>query len=379
MRICYFADGRYIHAERWMKYFIDKGHEMHLISFAEVSGERAQELANSGIRYHGAVGNFHLKRFWLTLKDLKFVRSVFRNEKIEILHSHFLGPNTWYAALSGFHPHIITVMGGDVTGPAWSPSANVQEKWLTPYALRNADALTAWSGFLARRVKPFVRDGVEIETIHGGVELERFVNAQASSTELRERLRISESGRVVFSPRLIRRLYNIDVIAQAAGLICAEQPETYFVMALPETILDDEYVAQVKEIFSSGPAKDYIRFVPTIGHEQMPDYFFLADVTISIPSTDGTPMSVLESMACGTPTVIGDLPDYDKEYFEHGKTTLMVDVKNPRSVADAVLRLLKEDETATAIAGEARRRVLETGGYEFQMSKMGEIYERVSR
>jgi L-malate glycosyltransferase len=378
MRICYFADGRYIHAERWMRYFADRGHEMHLISFAEVSPGRVDEMEKLGITYHGAVGSFHLKKFWLTLKDLRFVTSVLRKEKIDILHSHFLGANTWYGALSGFHPHIITVMGGDVIGENWSPSKNVQERLLTPYALRNADALTAWSRLLVDRIKPFLRPAVTVDVVHGGVELERFTSAP-ELTRFREELQIPENGQVVFSPRLIRQLYNIDVIAHAAGLVCAEQPNAYFVMALPETILDDDYIVQVKDIFANGAAKRKVRFVPTIGHEQIPKYFFLADVTISIPSTDGTPMSVLESMACGTPTVIGDLPDYDEEYFVHEKTTLMADVKSPRSVADAVLRLLTEKETAAAISAEARRRVFETGSYEHQMGKMERIYERLVR
>jgi len=36
MRICYLADGSYVHQLRWMRYFVAKGHEMHLVSFAEV-------------------------------------------------------------------------------------------------------------------------------------------------------------------------------------------------------------------------------------------------------------------------------------------------------------------------------------------------------
>jgi glycosyltransferase involved in cell wall biosynthesis len=102
-------------------------------------------------------------------------------------------------------------------------------------------------------------------------------------------------------------------------------------------------------------------------------------VMVSIPSTDGTPMTVLESMACGTPTVIGDLPDYDKEYFEHEKTTRMANVKDPQAVAASVLRLLSDKDMAASIAAEARRRVVETGSYEFQMEKMEKIYKRVAR
>ena len=359
-----------------MKYFVERGYDVHLISFAEITAERVGELTTLGIKYHGVTGNVHLKRFWLTLKDLKFVRSVLKKEKIDILHSHFLGPNVWYGALSGFHPHIVTAMGGDVTGKDWTPSRNAQERFLTPYALRNADVVTAWGPVLAERLRPYVRKGVNIEITHGGVDLKQFKPGSKSSF-LRKSLNIPEDGRIVFSPRLIRRLYNIDTIARAAGLVCTQRLNVYFVIALPETILDDEYVTEIKQIFADSAAKDAVRFVPTIRYDEMADHYRLADASVSIPDTDGTPMTVLESMACGTPTVIGNLPDYDREYFEHEATTLMTDVKDPHSVANTILRFLSDGDLANRITDEARHRVTATGGYEYQMGKMDEIYRRV--
>ena len=157
MKICYYADGRYVHALRWMKFFAERGHEMHLISFAEVSNERASELEKNGIKYHGHTGDFHLKKPWFTLRDLGFVRSVLRHQRIDILHSHFLAQNIWYGYLSRFHPHLITVMGGDIIGENWKPDANAQERLLTERALKNADGITAWSAMLAQRVKPFLK------------------------------------------------------------------------------------------------------------------------------------------------------------------------------------------------------------------------------
>jgi glycosyltransferase involved in cell wall biosynthesis len=376
MRICYFADGRSIHTQRWMKYFSGHGHEMYLISYAPMSDENIAAMKAINVKVIGTVGNFHVKKFWLTLRDLRFVRSVLKRERIDILHSHFLGTNVWYGALSGFHPHLISVMGGDVTGENWKPTSSPQEKMLTPYALRNADHVSAWGPVLASRIRPYVRDGTEVEIVHGGVDLKSFRHGP-EGVSLRERLEIPDDAKVVFSPRLIRRLYNIDTIAHAASIVCKAFPNICFVIALPETILDSRFIAEIRDIFAGGAARDAVRFVPTIKYEEMPDYFRLAAVSVSIPDTDGLGLAILESMACGTPTVIGNLSDYDKEFFEHEKTTLMVDVKDPQSVADAVLRYLTDAQLAENIANEARRRVEETGGYEFQMEKMDAIYHKV--
>jgi len=378
MRICYFADGRTIHTFRWISYFAGLGHEMHLISFAPLSDEDVSKLHRIGVTTHGCVGNFHLKRFWLTLRDLRFIRSVLKRERIDILHSHFLATNAWFGAVSGFHPHIITAMGGDITGEDWEPSENLQEKLLTPYALRNADVVTVWGTALRRRLMPYVRNGTKIEITHGGVDLSIF-KPGPSATELREHLKLPEGSRVLFSPRLARPLYNIDTIAHAAGIICETRPEVFVLVALPSHIQDLQYVSEVKAIFGNNAAKENVRYLPTLEYAEMADYFRLSDVSVSIPDTDGLGLSILESMACVTPTVIGNLPDYDREYFEHEKTTLMVDVKDPRAVADAILRYLTDSDFTTRIQTEAHRRVFETGGEEIQMKKMNDIYNELIR
>ena len=145
MRICYLADGRYIHSHRWLRYFSNHSHQTFLFSFAPMQPPHVAAVEKAGPKYLAELGPFHLKRFWRTANDLRRVRQTLRREKIDIVHSHFLGANAWYAALSGFHPAVITVMGGDILGEDWQPGKDIRERWMTPYALRNADLITCWS------------------------------------------------------------------------------------------------------------------------------------------------------------------------------------------------------------------------------------------
>jgi glycosyltransferase involved in cell wall biosynthesis len=265
--------------------------------------------------------------------------------------------------------------GGDVTGPGWKPDQNIQSRYLTPYALRHADHITSWSRSMADIVRPYCRPETPIDVVHGGIHLERFTPGEKPQ-HLLERYGLTADDRVVFSPRLMRPLSNIIEIAKAAETVVRECPSAYFLVAYPATVTETDYADNVRAAFDGGPAAGRYKFVSEIAHDEIADHFRLADMTVSIPSTDGTPMTVLESMACGTPTVIGDLPDYDREYFENGRSTVMVDVKEPRSIADGILRVLKDSSLAESIAAEARARVLATGGYEFQMAKMESIYKR---
>lgn len=377
MRICYIADGRYIHASRWLRYFSEQGHEMHLVSFAPMTPEHIRAIEDAGGKYLGTIGNFHIKRFWLTAGDLLSLRRLLRRERIDVLHCHFLGSNTWYAALSGFRPLVITVMGGgDVCGPGWQPDGT-RARILTPFALRHADLITSWSRIMADAVRPYVREGTPIEVIHGGVDLKRF-HPGPKPNSLREKLNLPPDAKVVFSPRLMRPLSNITQIAAAAGLVVQQVPQAHFVFVAPAEERNESYESEVRTILRDVGAADNSRFVGAIPHDEMADYHRLADVTISIPSTDGTPMTVLESMACGTPVVVSDIPDYDRHYIDPGVTVLAAKHDDATAVAGALQKILQEPEFAARLAAEAKRRVEETGSYEAQMSHMDRLYRELA-
>ena len=378
MRICYLADGRYIHSHRWLRYFSNHGHQTFLFSFAPLTRSNIDAVEKAGAKYLGELSPFHLKRFWHTAAQISRLRRLLREEKIEVLHSHFVGVNAWYGALSRFHPAVITVMGGDILGEDWKPGPDIRERCLTPFALRNADLITCWSNKLIPVVRRFTRPQVPIEVIHGGVELERF-SPGSRPQYLLERLGLPQTARVILSPRLMKPLYNLDTIAAAAETVCAAVPETYFVFAVLPTGKDESYEAKVREIFERGAAKDRIRYVGSIPHDEMADYYRLAEVTVSIPSSDGTPMSVLESMACGTPVLVSRIPNYDTHYIEDQKTVMMADQKDPGAVATALIRLLQDRTLAERLAAEAKGRVVASASYESQMAKMNELYEKVSR
>ena len=376
MRICYLADGRYIHSHRWLNYFSNRGHQVSLLSFAEMQPHDIDAVEKAGGKYLGEMTPFHLKLFWKTIAQHFRLRKILRDEQIDVVHCHFLGVNCWYAALSGFHPFVVTVMGGDILGDDWKPRAEVREQWLTPFALRKADLITCWSNKLVDVVRRYSRPGVRIEVIHGGVDLVRF-SPGPRPEYLLERLSIPRNARVILSPRLMRPLYNLHQIAAAAESVWSTIPDAYFVFAVLPVGKDDLYEARVKDIFRGGNASDRVRFVGPIPHSEMADHYRLADVTVSIPSSDGTPMSVLESMACGTPVLVSRIPNYDSSLIEEGETVLMTNPNYSGAVAASLIKLLQDRSLADRLATEAKRRVISNGSYESQMGRMEQLYQEL--
>jgi glycosyltransferase involved in cell wall biosynthesis len=362
-----------MHFHRWLKYFAGRGHEMSFISHQPINDEHINQIERSGASYIGAIGPFHVKKFWKTLRSLRWLKNACKERGIDILHCHFFSFNAWYAALSGFHPLVITIMGGgDVCGPDWKPQGALAPV-LSPYSLRQADLITSWSPLMGEVVKRWCRSQTPVEVTHGGVDFQKFYQAEKPDY-LRKRLSLPADAKVIFSPRLMRPLSNIDRIALAAVNTCYKEPKAYFIFAYPASTIDSEYRNIVEGIIRRGGISERVRFVDVIPHDEMADYYRLADVTVSIPDTDGTPMTVLESMACGTPAVVGDIPDYDLHYIESDKTVLSVRPQDTTGLAEAILRLLEDSDLAKRLVAEAGNRVRMTGGYEAQMSRMEKLY-----
>lgn len=374
MRICYLANGQFIHAHRWLRYFSERGHEMYLVSFAPMEARHIQAVEATGARYLGDVGSFHLKRFWHTGGDLLTLRRLLSRERIDVLHAHFLGAGAWYAALSNFHPFVLTIMGGDICGQDWKPGDDVRERILSPLALRKADLITCWSQGLTHAVRRFARPETPVEVVHGGVNIDRF-QPGPRPTYLLERLGLPYDAKIVLSPRLMKPLYNLDTVALAAREVCTKDSSVYFLFAYLPDASNPAFESRVREIVASDPTTaNRVQFIGGIPHDEMADYYRLADVTVSVPSTDGTPMSVLESMACGTPVVVSRIQDYDSHYIEPNVTVLDTPLGDESALAGTVVRLLNDKTLRSELTVEARRRVVETGSYEAQMSHMRELY-----
>jgi glycosyltransferase involved in cell wall biosynthesis len=69
--------------------------------------------------------------------------------------------------------------------------------------------------------------------------------------------------------------------------------------------------------------------------------FRRAQVSVSVTEHDGTPNTLLESMACGSFPVAGDLESV-REWIDEGRNGLLVDPGDPGALATAVIAALRD-------------------------------------
>jgi len=118
-----------------------------------------------------------------------------------------------------------------------------------------------------------------------------------------------------------------------------------------------ENVAYGREFFRLVRARPWCVYHGLAPREELKGLLRQATALVLPSLEENCPMTLLEAMAAGVPTVaarVGGVPDL----IEEGRTGFLCDPRNPASMADAVARLL-EHPAAAKIALRARQQVRE--------------------
>lgn len=374
MRILGIADATSFHVAKWANALARRGHHVMMVP---CGAPGARPPANPpGIELAPFVlPPIRPKRPVATLLALRDLRSLQRSFNPDLVHAHFLGPGAWTTALAGIGPLIVSVMGGDVVGRRWVPGSRI-ERLLTPFTLRRAAAVTCWSHNLQRIVEQIAGPQKRTTVIVGGIDRGIF-RPGPPSEELRARLRIPPSSFVVLSPRILWPLYRIDLILRGFARFREQRPDAVLLLVRYREEQFPEYGRGLDRLIQELGLTEHIRSLPTIPNREMAQYYRLSSCTVSIPSTDGTPMTVMESLACGTPVIISDLPEYDPEILRPEETVLRVDPADPAALSVALARIVTEPGLRERLVTQGAGIVAERADEEREIGRLIELYREI--
>ena len=296
LSLAFLGDPNSIHTRRWLAFFAERGHRIDLLvpTGQPIDAGLDERIrvdrftAYPATRVRG-LGSFVTRRA---------LRRALRDVRPEILHAHSLARYGWMAHLAGFRPFVVTVWGSDVLRAG---SATWWTRRRSARALAAASLVTAVSRPLADAAIRLGARPDRTRIIQFGIDPDLFAPGPADEA-LRARLD-AVGRRVVFAPRALRPLYRQDVVVEAL----ARLPEDV-VAVFSDGGQDAAERARLDDRAISLGVADRLRIVPAIAHAQMPSYYRLADVVVSVPESDAFPVTGLEAMATGVPLVMTDLP-----------------------------------------------------------------------
>ncbi|MDR3539693.1 MAG: glycosyltransferase [Desulfosporosinus sp.] len=349
MRLCFLGDAGSIHMQRWIHYFLQAGYQVDVISFrpCEIQGANVHLLAQG----HGGRLAY--------VKAICKIRGLIREIQPDLLHAHYATSFGLLALVSGYKPLVVTAWGSDVLV---APKESLVLKLIVEQVLKHADALTSDSSNMSERIRELLNGRACIlRTITMGVSRDWF--EQIPDSEKKPLQIVSLRGH--------QTNYNIDVLIQAMVEVTRAVPQAQLIVAGegPET-------EALRALSSSLGMDENVHFVGQLPHEAVQSYLNESSISASVPTSDATAVSLLETMACGSFPIVTDLPA-NREWVENNVNGLLVPVKDSKALAAAIIRALG-DAAFRNKAGEInRQRVGSKAIWEDNMGEVEELYQQL--
>ena len=340
MKIAVVGNGRSVHTLTRAAAVAARGHQVRLVTLGPVLPASGIEVRTRPLP-KGPIAAARAARTFLA--DL-------RSFTPDLLHLNYAGGKLGtMATLSRVRPLVVTVMGGDVLPEQHLDGHSALERRATRRILAQASIILVKSEALRRALEAFGDFASKARTVRWGVDPAVFRRDEAGAATLRLALGLAPSDRVVLSPRILQPLYNIQLAIEAMPRILAAAPTA--VLLVTEYRADEAYAARLRTLAQAAGVAERVRFIGHVDHASMPSLYSLAEVVVSVPSSDGLPQSLFEAMACGAPIVLGRLPAYE-EIVHDGAEALLVPLASG-AVAEAVLRVFGEPGLAARLAARA--------------------------
>jgi glycosyltransferase involved in cell wall biosynthesis len=272
---------------------------------------------------------------------MRLVRKLVREEKIDIVYA--LSNRALSSAVIALYRQRVAIVAYRGTVGHIS--------WLDP---------SSWFTYLSPRLSKIlcVSQAVERYLADVGVSRSRLTMIykghdpiwyQSSTRSERGEFGIPKDSFVVSCTAVMRSVKGVDDLLDAVALLVDEIPSLH--LLLIGSIKDVEIERKVAKF----PRPERLHL--TGFRTDATQLATLADVTVmASKSREGFPKSVIEAMSQGVPAIVtsvGGMP----ELVGHGSAGLMVEPKNPRSIADAILKLYRDPQLRARLGQAGRERI----------------------
>ncbi len=345
-KLLYIGFAQSSHTIKWVRYFRDMGDRVTLISF--YPGEPIEGI---DLKYIPCG-----KRYSPLLK-IGEVKRLINQIKPDILHAHYVSSCGLVAALSGFHPLVISAWGDDILE---FPRKTPLHRLAIIKALKSADRITATSQTLARRMDLLLKGARQITIIPFGVDIDRFKFVQRPPRE------IITIGTV----RNLTPKYGIDVLIRAFAELCRDRDNLRLLI-----VGDGPSRQSLEKLTEQHGLSEKVKFAGKIPNDRVFEYIKEMDIFAmpSIGEGEIFGVAAVEAMATGLPVVasnIGGLP----EVVEDGVTGLLTIPGDSESLRGALEFYIMNRDKRYEDGINARRSVERKYDWRENASRMDELY-----
>lgn len=280
------------------------------------------------------------------------------DSSIDIVHTHFATPESFaaqYIAAVEDVPFTVTTHAHDIYAP--------RNESMARRLLKRTDRIVT----ISERNRSYIRDqftsDTPVDIVHAGIRPEKFSQSDAGVN---------------------RRLLTVSRFVEKKGI-------RYAIDAVAEIV--EEFPDLEYHLIGSGPLRsrleqrvkyhditENVTFFDNVSDDRLhsgydtAQGFLLPCVIEESGDRDGIPVVLMEAMAMQTPpvsTTVSGIP----ELVTDGKNGLLVEPNDSTAVANALRRLLSDDNKCTQLGYQARQKVMAEFNVELEAQKLARTFE----
>lgn len=303
------------------------GHEVHVVDFGEApssaaylaASDKEQSEAIAALRARGVVLH-HIDPRWKSrlryLTGAPALARIARDVRADVVLTLYGGGFATLALASMIRPYAVYVVGSDVL------EARGIGRRLTRFALGRAACVFANGGFLARRTRELA-PRADVRELCIGVKVDEFMPADQSVA----------ASRIVCT-RGFLPVYNNGYLIEGLAARAPDSPpvQVAFVSKGPEL----EAVRSLADRALTPAQRAAVEFLGGVGEDRLRHELRGSQIYVSLSTSDGTSVSLLEALATGLFPILSDIPQNREWISADAANGLLVPLDNPKALAEAI-------------------------------------------
>ena len=344
-----------VHIHSLAKELIRQGHEVYVITYPhkdikDIDGIHV--IGTKGINIPG------LRGLLFGINAKKELKKLVERENIDIIHGHYLFPAGWASVKVGKSSKTktyVTAHGSDMF------EMYKNQPYTRPFikkVLKDADVVLAVSNALKDEIINTKIPNIEEKTkLHwNSVDVNKFKTTKNNENKFRKELThefniAADKPIILFVGNIIKRK-NVDLLIEAKKqmatkanlVIVGDGPH---LEALKKKCENDYLDGKLDNVYFTGSRRDVEDIIPS------------CDLLVLPSLTESFGLVLIEALACGKP-VIGSNIGGIKEIITED-VGLLIDPNDSKDLANAIDRILSDDELMEKFKSNARERAKDFG------------------
>jgi glycosyltransferase involved in cell wall biosynthesis len=354
------------------KLLIESGRCNVFVATLDREGVLLEEMQRMGVH---DIPEFRLNSFY----DLHTARQVWRfarylrKHEIDVVHAH-----DFYTNVFGMAAAALARVPVRIASRRESAVRPESQRLVERSAYRMAHAVVANCEDVRQQL---IREGVpaqKVRTVYNGLDVARVQPVQTDRREMLNSLELPEQARfVTIMANMRAHVWNPEpacykdhpTFLRAAKRVHDSVPEAAFIIAG-----EGELMEATKELARSLGIADRTFFIGRC--TDVGSVLSISDVCVLSSSSEGFSNAILEYMAAGRPVVATDVGGA-REAIVHGETGYLVPTGDHDQLAEHVVELLSDPESARSMGEAGRRRVNEKFSSGKQLQNVESLYNEL--